>query len=186
MRRTVFSSRNCGTVTTHDVVPANALGHAHIRCDGLTQVRIAGFQNRMFGDFIVALRLCGGAAMLSRIDWTLGRFGDRRLDKGGRPSSDAWSRARMSACGGFPREIVRLEVRFNRFLGNAKVTTGAHHRKLEREHGCGGQMAAMCWRSRTPARSTSTPRHNAGADSGRSARATSRRAAASDAGGGCG
>src|SRR6185437_2390723 len=29
------------------VVPAYALGHAHIRCDGLTQVRDRGFQNRM-------------------------------------------------------------------------------------------------------------------------------------------
>jgi hypothetical protein len=37
--------------------------------------------------------------MLSRIDWTLGRFGDRRLDKGGRRSSNAWLRARQSACG---------------------------------------------------------------------------------------
>ena len=38
--------------------------------------------------------------MLAQIDWSLGRFGDRRLDKGGWRSSNAWSRARMSACGG--------------------------------------------------------------------------------------
>ncbi|MGY4330611.1 hypothetical protein ACVWWG_005622 [Bradyrhizobium sp. LB7.2] len=44
--------------------------------------------------------------MLSRIDWTLGRFGDRRLDKGGRRLSDAWLLARMSACGSFREETV--------------------------------------------------------------------------------
>ena len=61
--------------------------------------------------------------MLAQIDWSLGRFGDRRLDKGGRRLSNAWSWARMSACGGWQKVIRAREVRFNRFLGNAKVTT---------------------------------------------------------------
>ena len=41
--------------------------------------------------------------MLEQIDWSLGRFGDCRLDKGGRRCSNAWSRARMSACGGWQK-----------------------------------------------------------------------------------
>ena len=61
--------------------------------------------------------------MLVQIDWSLGRFGDRRLDKGGRRSSNAWLRARMSACGGWQEASRAREVRFNRFLGNTKVTT---------------------------------------------------------------
>jgi hypothetical protein len=36
-----FSAKRNGLV-----VPANALGHAHIWCDGLTRVRSGGFQNR--------------------------------------------------------------------------------------------------------------------------------------------
>ncbi len=44
--------------------------------------------------------------MLAQIDWSLGRFGDLRLDKGGRRSSNAWSRARMSACDGWQEACV--------------------------------------------------------------------------------
>src|SRR6202790_5622474 len=52
---------------------------------------------------IATLRLGRGVDMLAQINWSLGRFGDRRLDKGGRRSSNAWSRAVMSACGGWPK-----------------------------------------------------------------------------------
>ena len=49
-----------------------------------------------------------------------------------------------------------LEVRFNRFLGNDKVTT---ERIIESwsETTVAAVAAATCWRSRTPVRSTSTP-----------------------------
>ncbi len=40
--------RGADDVTRSLVVPAFALGHAHIWCDGLTQVRDKGFQNREF------------------------------------------------------------------------------------------------------------------------------------------
>src|SRR6267378_1930011 len=39
---------SCGTGAVHIWVPAFALGHAHIWCDGLTQVLARGFQNREF------------------------------------------------------------------------------------------------------------------------------------------
>ena len=34
------------------------------------------------------------------MEWSLGSFGDVRLDKGGLRSSNGWSRARRSACAG--------------------------------------------------------------------------------------
>src|SRR5215813_13316133 len=84
---------------------ASACTHLVRRIDSGARLRIPGSAIRVIS--MAALRVGWSAAMLSRVDWTLGRFGDRRLDKGGRRLSDAWSRARMSACGGSPRGIVR-------------------------------------------------------------------------------
>src|SRR6202166_165813 len=40
------SKNSCGTGAVHIWVPAFALGHAHIWCDGLTQAGHRGFQNQ--------------------------------------------------------------------------------------------------------------------------------------------
>src|SRR5881394_305165 len=55
----------------------------------------------------------------------LGRFGDGRLDKGGRPCSKEWSRAPVRACGERRRVIGPRSVQFGRFLANENVTLEA-------------------------------------------------------------
>src|SRR5579862_9859390 len=41
------------------------------------------------------------------MEWSLGSFGDARLDKGGVRSSNGWSRAKRSACAGW---VVTVEA----------------------------------------------------------------------------
>ena len=61
--------------------------------------------------------------MLAQIDWSLGRFGDRRLDKGGRRLLECMVAGKDVCLRRLAKGDRAREVRFNRFLGNAKVTT---------------------------------------------------------------
>ena len=59
--------------------------------------------------------------MLAQIDWSLGRFGDRRLDKGGRRSVVCMVVGRTSAFVGLQASVPD-KMRFCRFLANEGVT----------------------------------------------------------------
>src|SRR5215217_6411393 len=69
----------------------------------------------------VALWLSWSVEMLSDLAWCVGRFGDRRLEKGGRRCSNAWSRARAYVCADWGKRRSQA-VRFGRFLANENVT----------------------------------------------------------------
>src|SRR5882762_2593591 len=47
----------------------------------------------------------------AEMEWSLGSFGDLRLDKGGARSSNGWSRARRYACAGWVVTVVAKSER---------------------------------------------------------------------------
>ena len=52
---------------------------------------------------------------------SLGRFGDRRLDKGGRCFSTVWCNWRPAACAVWRKGGEEIEIRFGRLLRNPRV-----------------------------------------------------------------
>ena len=102
--------------------------------------------------------------------YSVGRFGDRRLDKGGRLCSRAWSCARARACGGRRLAIDRRSsamVDFGQRKGDGGGLTHGLGRANRR---CGSRPA--CAESKTPARSIFERRLSAVAAWARSAKAS--------------
>src|SRR5258707_7474699 len=82
------------------LVPAFALGHAHI---WVRQNDSAGLLRLPFGLICVILfptLWTNRSVEMTYAGWSLGCFGDRRLDKGGRRCSKLWCCARVYACAG--------------------------------------------------------------------------------------
>jgi hypothetical protein len=93
-----------------DITPAFALGHAHIL------VRQSDSGDRMVIPFNLGCVIlfptlwANWSVDMTYTGWSLGCFGDRRLDKGGRRCSKPWYCVRACACAGWA--VVGARKRF--------------------------------------------------------------------------